>query len=72
MASYATIIANIDDAINNWVDKPVTVITSEGKTVTYRSLRELIEARKYYAQLAANQANSKPFKTSIIKAGDAR
>ena len=72
MASFAAIIASIDDAINNWANQPVTLTTAGGQTVTYRSLNELLAARKYYAQLAANQANSKPFKVSVLKAGDGR
>lgn len=45
--SAATIIAAIDTAIENWAGKPIS-LSVNGRAVTYRSLAELIEARKYY------------------------
>lgn len=59
--STATIIAAIDEAIENWVGKPVS-LSINGRIVTYRSLTELIEARRYYASL---QAASGPIRGSI-------
>ena len=71
MASYLSIVAAIDDAIISWVDKPVNISVS-GRSTTYRSLDELIKARKYYAQLAANSASGRKFRISEIKANSAR
>ena len=67
MATYSAIITAIDDAIEGWVGKPVSLSTSSGESVTYRSLNELIDARKYYAALAARAANKKPFKIQHLK-----
>jgi hypothetical protein len=55
--SAQTIIDAIDAAIAAWADKPVT-LSNNGRTTTYRSLRELIEARRYYASLAASAATT--------------
>jgi hypothetical protein len=67
MSSYTTIIAAIDDAIANWVGKPLTLSVS-GRSVTYRTLESLITARKYYAALASP---SGIVKVSRIRAGGA-
>ena len=72
MTSYRAIIDAIDDAIATWAGTPISLSAADGRSTTYRSLDELIKARKYYAQLAANQANSKPFKITHLKTGDAR
>lgn len=71
MASYTSIIAAIDDAIADWAGKPISISTS-GRSTTYRSLDELLKARRYYAQLAANSAGGKPFRISHLKSGSAR
>lgn len=71
MADYAAIIAAIDTAIQNWAGKPMT-ITVEGRTITYRSFQQLIEARKYYAQLAAQGTGGKGFKITNLKATSAK
>ena len=71
MADYAAIIEAIDAAIAAWASKPVTLAES-GRSVTYRSLNELLDARRYYAKLAISAANKKPFKISHFKAGGTR
>jgi len=53
MASAAEIIAAIDTAILNWAGKPV-VLSESGRSVTYRSLKQLLDARTYYQ----NQQNA--------------
>lgn len=49
--SYQTIIDAIDVAIEGWVGKAVMVASPNGGSITYRSLDELIRARKYYERL---------------------
>jgi len=71
MADYAAIIEAIDAAITAWAGKPVALAES-GRSVTYRSLNEPLDARRYYAKLAITAANKKPFKISHFKAGGAR
>lgn len=71
MASYSSIIAAIDDAILNWADRPAS-ISINGRQTTYRSLDDLIRARKYYAQLAANSNSGRKFRITEIKANGAR
>ena len=72
MADYATIISAIDTAIANWVGRPVSITSPVGGTITYRSLKELIEARIYYAKLAAKSNNKKSFTITHLKSGGAR
>ncbi len=71
MADYAAIIAAIDNAITAWAGKPLT-LSESGRSVTYRSLNELLDARRYYAKLAIAAANKKPFKIGHFKAGGTR
>jgi len=71
MADYTTIIAAIDTAIENWAGTPMTLAES-GRSVTYRSLRELLDARRYYASLSVSDRNSKGFTIHHLKAGGAR
>jgi len=67
MSSYTTIIAIIDDAIANWVGKPLTLSVS-GRSVTYRTLESLLAVRKYYATLQSTSAGPR---ISRIRAGGA-
>ena len=66
MAAYATIITEIDDAILEWIGKPIT-ITVNNRSTTYRSVDELIRARRYYAKLSAAANNGKGFKITHLK-----
>jgi hypothetical protein len=67
--SNATIIAAIDAAIESWAGKPVSMSVN-GRTVTYRSLSELMEARKYYASLDASAGDIRDsFKIAQFKSG---
>lgn len=68
MATYAEIIAAIDDAILNWIGEPVRM-SHNGKSVEYRELSDLIKARKYYVRLAA--ASGRGFKISKFAGGSA-
>jgi len=68
--SYQSIITAIDTAIENWVDKPVT-LAIEGRSTTYRSLTELLEARKYYANLLRTQSGGVGFQIHHFEAGGA-
>lgn len=67
---YATIIATIDAAINNWAGKPLS-LSINGRAITYRSLTELIEARRYYAGVANVKRNQRGFTITRLKAGGA-
>ncbi|MDD5327427.1 MAG: hypothetical protein PHY02_06385 [Phycisphaerae bacterium] len=71
MADYTAIINKIDEAIENWVGEPV-MLSEQGSSVTYRSLTQLIETRKYYATLQLQINNKKPFRITHLKAGGAR
>lgn len=66
MATYAEIIEKIDDAIFNWIGEPVR-LSHDGKSTEYRELSDLIEARKYYARLAAG--SGRRFKISKFAGG---
>jgi len=70
MADYLAIITVIDTAITSWAGKPVS-LSVEGRSVTYRSLKSLIDARHYYAQLAA-QAKGMGFKINPLKVSGPR
>jgi len=72
MADYAAIINAIDTAITGWAARPVSITSPMGGTLTYRSLKELIEARIYYAKLAAKSNNKKGFTITHLKSGGAR
>jgi len=71
VADYTAIIAAIDAAITDWAGSPV-MLTESGRSVTYRSLKELIEARKYYAKLNVASTNSRGFTIRHLKTGGAR
>lgn len=71
MADYQTIIDAIDAAILNWVGEPVTVMRN-GRTITYRTLDELIRARNLYVRLAAGTTNNRGVKISYLKNGGPR
>lgn len=62
MINYKDIVAAIDEAVLNWAGRPITLRFADGRTNTYRTLDELVAARKYYAQLIAG---SKPIRQSI-------
>ena len=66
--TYQTIIDAIDAAITAWVGDPVSM-TFAGGTVTYRSLTELIEARRHYASLLRTSGGGVAFQLHRIKAG---
>lgn len=72
MAAYAAIIAKIDEAIENWAGEPVQI--SEGTmSLTYRSIDDLIKARKYYASLAAAaNRGGRGFSITKLRAGGTR
>lgn len=69
MATPAEIIAAIDDAILAWCDKPVSITTTGGRSKTYRSLKELIDARSAYASLLRTQAGGVGFQIHHIQPG---
>ena len=71
MADYQAIIDAIDAAITSWVDKPVT-LSIAGRSITYRSLNELLEARRHYAKLAIAGRTGRGFTMTNLKAGDAK
>jgi len=71
MADYTAIITAIDVAILSWVGEPV-VLTEQGRSVTYRNLNQLLDARRYYAKLQLQINNKKPFRITHLKAGGAR
>jgi len=71
MADYAAIIDALDTAITSWAAKPVQ-LSIEGRSITYRSLNELIEARRYYAKLLAKPNNEKGFTITHLKSGGPR
>lgn len=55
MADYSAIVDAIDAQILAGVSKPGTLAV-DGKTITFRTMGELVSARKYYALLAARAA----------------
>ena len=71
MADYNTIIDAIDTAITNWVGEPAQ-ISEAGRSVTYRSLSDLVAARRMYAKLANTARNGRGFTISRIKSSGAR
>ena len=71
MADCAAIIAAIDEAILSWIGQPVSLSIS-GRTVTYRSLNELLEARKYYVKQQSASSNGRAFTITKLKAGGPR
>lgn len=64
------VIDAIDAAILGWVGEPVSV-TFKGRTITYRSLDELLRARTHFSQLLAATAHAEPFQLRRVKAGGA-
>ena len=71
MADYAAIVDAIDAAITSWADKPVS-LSIAGRSITYRSLNELINARNHYARLAVAARTGRPFTITNLKAGDGK
>jgi hypothetical protein len=67
--SYATIIAAIDAAIESWCDKPISISTTGGRSKTYRSLKELIEARQAYSSLLRTQSGGSGYQIHRVEAG---
>ena len=71
MADYAAIVDAIDAAITSWADRPVS-LSIAGRSITYRSLTELINARNHYARLAVANRTGRPFTITNLKAGDGK
>lgn len=72
MADYQAIIDAIDAAITSWAGTPQTIAAADGRSVTYRSLGELIAARRYYAKLAVAARVGRGFTITNLKAGDGK
>lgn len=72
MADYTTIIAAIDAAIEEWVGEPVSMADGHGRQVTYRSINQLLDARKYYAALQSNINKGRPFGIIPLKTSGPR
>jgi hypothetical protein len=70
--SYSSIIAAIDAAIEAQAAKPLTINAPDGRAHTYRTLKELTDARQYYARLESKRKNPRGFTMSRIKMGGAR
>ena len=71
MADYSEIIAAIDAAVLAKAAFPIT-LSSGGKATTYRSLMELIEARKFYMELQSASGDIRDaIKISHFKPGGA-
>ncbi len=51
MADYSVIIDAIDAAILDGASKPGTVTSSDGRSVVYRGLKELTDARERFVRL---------------------
>lgn len=66
---YTAIIDAIDAAIIAGVDKPGTISHADGRSVAYRNLKDLTDARKHYVGLqnAANRPR-KGFKLTKFRA----
>jgi len=62
MADYQAIVDAIDAAILAGVAGPGELTTSDGRSIKYRSLADLIRARKEYVRLA-NTASGKKRRT---------
>ena len=58
MADYRAILDAIDAAITAGVTGPGQIRSADGRMITYRSLSELMEARRHYAGLLASQRGS--------------
>ena len=71
MADYAAIVDVIDAAITSWADSPVS-LSIAGRSITYRSLTELITARNHYARLAVAARTGRAFTITNLKAGDGK
>lgn len=70
MTDYSTTLAAIDQAITEGVDRPGQIRSADGRTITYRSLDELLAVRKQYARLLA--AAKGGFVLRKIRSGSAR
>jgi hypothetical protein len=70
-ADYQAIVDAIDAAITSWVDKPVT-LSIAGRSLTYRSLKDLIDARSLYAKLAIASRVGRGYTITNLKAGDGK
>jgi len=68
MADYSVIVDAIDAAILAGVTKPGS-LTVDGKTIQYRSLKQLQDTRIYYAKLAAKAAGKRGFSLNRFCAG---
>lgn len=72
MADNQAIIDAIDAAITSWTGSPQSITAGDGRSITYRSLGELIEARKYYVKLAITSTTGRGFTITNLRAGDAK
>ena len=68
MATYASIIAAIDTAIETWAGKPQS-ISINGRTTVYRALTDLVAARQHYAQLSQVYQGKVGFQIHHITSG---
>ncbi len=62
---YSAIIEAIDAAILDGVSKPGTVTSSDGRSVVYRSLKELTDARDRFVRL--QNAAARPRKRFTLR-----
>lgn len=72
MADYQAIIDAIDAAIAGWTGSPQSISAADGRSITYRSLAELVEARKYYVKLSITARVGRGFTITNLKAGDGK
>ncbi|NIP26664.1 MAG: hypothetical protein GWN94_19835 [Phycisphaerae bacterium] len=72
MADYQAIIDAIDSAITSWTGSPKSITAEDGRSVTYRSLADLLNARKHYVKLAIAKRTGRGFTITNLKAGDGK
>ena len=70
-ATPQQIIDAIDDAILVWADQPVSISIS-GRSKTYRTLNELLEARRHYVNMLRTGSGSVAFQMHRIELGGCR
>jgi hypothetical protein len=58
MSTASDIVAAIDAAILSGVSGPGQIRSADGRMITYRSLQELMELRKFYARAAKTGGGS--------------
>lgn len=68
--TYQTIIDAIDTQIAAGVTEPGSMSFPDGRSITYKSLTDLTQARRYYETLLAQVRNAvQPFRLTKIKSG---